>query len=198
MKVEQVPVTGREEKKQLTPQMRALSEFYQALNTRDLELMARNWAQTDEAVMDNPVGGIKRGWEEIRTVYERIFRSAGQYWFEFYGYSYHEAGEIFYIVGRERGEHIRKPLDQMDDEGAGQHSLGADTGRVRLRRMMIEGPIRSHLVRRTRWRHSCGIALSPPASLPFGRVSVGGSVHPMIIDEEVAVEFQRFPPRERR
>lgn len=105
MKVEQVPVTGREQKKQLIPQMRTLSEFYQALNDRDLELMARNWAQTDDAVMDNPVGGIKRGWEEIRTVYEKIFRSAGQYWFEFYDYSYHEAGEIFYVVGRERGEY---------------------------------------------------------------------------------------------
>ena len=67
--------------------------------------MTRNWAQTDEAVMDNPVGGIKRGWEEIRTVYERIFSSSGQYWFEFYDYSYHEAGEIFYVVGRERGEY---------------------------------------------------------------------------------------------
>lgn len=105
MKVEQVSVTGREQKKQLTPQMRALSEFYQALNDRDMELMARNWAQTDEAVMDNPVGGIKRGWEEIRTVYERIFSSHGQYWFEFYDYSYHEAGGVFYVVGRERGEY---------------------------------------------------------------------------------------------
>lgn len=105
MKVEQVPITGREQKEQLTPQMRALSEFYQALNDRDMKLMARNWAQTDEAVMDNPVGGIKRGWEEIKTVYERIFSSSGQYWFEFYDYSYHEAGEIFYVVGRERGEY---------------------------------------------------------------------------------------------
>jgi ketosteroid isomerase-like protein len=68
-----------------------------------MAMMARNWAQADEAVMDNPVGGIKRGWEEIRTVYERIFSSPGQYWFEFYDYSYHEAGEIFYVVGRERG-----------------------------------------------------------------------------------------------
>jgi len=105
MKVEQVPVTGREEKEQLSPQMRALSEFYQALNSRDMELMARNWAQTDDAVMDNPVGGIKRGWGEIRTVYERIFSSTGQYWFEFYDYSCHEAGVTFYVVGRERGDY---------------------------------------------------------------------------------------------
>jgi ketosteroid isomerase-like protein len=100
-----VPVTGREQKQPLAPQMRALSEFYQALNDRDMDLMAQNWAQTDKAVMDNPVGGIKRGWEEIRTVYERIFNGSGHYWFEIHDYSYHEAGEIFYVVGRERGEY---------------------------------------------------------------------------------------------
>jgi len=105
MKIEQKPVTGREQKELLSPQMKALSEFYQALNNRDLGLMARNWAQTDEAIMDNPVGGIKRGWEEISAVYERVFKSSGQYWFEFYDYSYHEAGDIFYVVGRERGEY---------------------------------------------------------------------------------------------
>ncbi len=105
MKVEHIPVTGREEKDQLSPQIRALSDFYQALNGRDMELMARNWAQLDGAVMDNPVGGIKRGWEEIKTVYERIFSSPEQYWFEFYVFTYHEAGEIFYVVGRERGEY---------------------------------------------------------------------------------------------
>jgi ketosteroid isomerase-like protein len=85
--------------------MKALSEFYQALNNRDLGLMSRNWAQTDEAIMDNPVGGIKRGWEEIRSVYEQVFRGSGRFWFEFYDYSYHEAGDIFYAVGRERGEY---------------------------------------------------------------------------------------------
>ncbi len=105
VRVEPVAVTGKEEQTQLTPQMQALSGFYRALNNRDLDLMAQNWAQTDEAVMDNPVGGIKRGWQEIRSVYERIFRSPGQYWFEFYDYSCHEAGEIFYVVGRERGEY---------------------------------------------------------------------------------------------
>ncbi len=105
MKVEHMPITGKEQKQQLTPQLRALSGFYQALNDRNLELMAQNWTSTDEAVMDNPVGGIVRGWKEIKSVYERIFSNPGQYWFEFYDYSYHEAGEIFYVVGRERGEY---------------------------------------------------------------------------------------------
>lgn len=104
MKIEHVPVTGKEEKNELPPPMRALSEFYEALNSRDMEKMAGNWAQTDESVMDNPLGGIKRGWDEIRSVYEQLFGSRAQYYIEFHDYSVHSAGEIFYVVGRERGE----------------------------------------------------------------------------------------------
>lgn len=105
MKIVKEPISGKEQKESLTPQMRALSEFYQALNGRDMDLMAQNWVQTDEAVMDNPVGGIKRGWNAIREVYELVFGGAGTFWFEFYDYSYHESDEIFYVVGRERGEY---------------------------------------------------------------------------------------------
>jgi len=52
MKTEQVPVTGREQAQSLSPQMRALSQFYRALNTRDIELMTETWAHTGEEVMD--------------------------------------------------------------------------------------------------------------------------------------------------
>jgi hypothetical protein len=58
MKVEHMPVTEKEQKNQLNPRVRALSEFYQALNDRDMKLMAPELAQLDEAVMDNPVGSI--------------------------------------------------------------------------------------------------------------------------------------------
>jgi ketosteroid isomerase-like protein len=104
MKLEQVPVTGREKKDHLSAPVRALSEFYEALNDRDLEKMARDWAQSDESVMDNPLGGINRGWEEIRSVYERSFTRPAQYDFEFYDHSLHESDEIFFVVGRERRE----------------------------------------------------------------------------------------------
>jgi ketosteroid isomerase-like protein len=55
-------------------------------------------------VMDNPLGGITRGWEEIRAVYERIFGGRPSVRVEFYDYTIHEAGEMGYAVGRERGE----------------------------------------------------------------------------------------------
>lgn len=105
MQIEHNPVTGHEPESALGPQMKALSGFYRALNNRDIELMSRNWAQTDEAVMDNPVGGIKRGWNEIRTVYAQIFKRPEPFWFEFHDYSFHQAGDVFYVVGRERGEY---------------------------------------------------------------------------------------------
>ena len=54
--------------------------------------------------MDNPLGGIKRGWKEIQSAYERIFKGPAKVYVEFYDYTIHEAGDIFYAVGRERGE----------------------------------------------------------------------------------------------
>jgi ketosteroid isomerase-like protein len=53
--------------------------------------------------MDNPLGGIKRGWEDIRKVYEKIFNGPAEVYVEFYDYTIHESGDIFYAVGRERG-----------------------------------------------------------------------------------------------
>lgn len=105
----QAPVTGREyggdqQDALQGDAMQALAQFYHALNARDLELMQSNWANTDEAAMDNPLGGIKRGWNEIRTTYEKLFSSKGTYRFEFYDYTLHQTGDLFYVVGRERGE----------------------------------------------------------------------------------------------
>lgn len=104
MNTEQTPITGNENKPDLAQPVKALSNFYEAFNNRDLVKMAENWAQTDEIAMDNPVGGIKRGWEEIKAVYERIFNGKAKVCVEFYDYTIHQHGEVFYAVGRERGE----------------------------------------------------------------------------------------------
>ncbi|MCL5059348.1 MAG: nuclear transport factor 2 family protein [Candidatus Thermoplasmatota archaeon] len=81
----------------------ALEQFYAAFNGRDLALMADNWAQTDEIALDNPLGGIRRGWTEIRPLYERVFSGPAAVYVEFYDYSLHLGQELFYAVGRERG-----------------------------------------------------------------------------------------------
>ena len=104
MKAVQKPISGEEEKETLTPPVEALSNFYEAFNNRDLEKMARNWAQTDDISMDNPLGGITRGWSEIKAVYGQIFRGPAKVKVEFFDYALHQTEEIFYAVGRERGE----------------------------------------------------------------------------------------------
>ena len=106
-------ITGREPQSNLAEPLQALAQFYRALNARDMSLMEQNWDNTDQAAMDNPLGGIKRGWAEIKPVYERLFRVDGSYHFEFYDYTLHRFGDVFYVVGRERGQ-VSKPGTELD------------------------------------------------------------------------------------
>ena len=82
---------------------KALVEFYDAFNHRKLKVMSNNWANTPDIAMDNPLGGIMRGWENISGVYERIFNGQAIVYVEYYDYTIHELGDTFYAVGRERG-----------------------------------------------------------------------------------------------
>ncbi len=106
MSSEQKAITGNEDKFELSSAQKALSEFYKAFNFKDIEKISNNWAQSDETAMDNPLGGIKRGWQEIKSVYEKIFNGPAKVYVEFYDYTIHEGTDIFYAVGRERGKFI--------------------------------------------------------------------------------------------
>lgn len=64
--------------------------------------MRENWA-LEECVLDNPLGGIRRGWAEIGPLYERLFNGPSKVYVEFYDYTLHVGGEIFCAAGRERG-----------------------------------------------------------------------------------------------
>jgi ketosteroid isomerase-like protein len=99
----QEPVTGHEKIPESASPLAALSQFYRALNGRDMALMEQNWHGGDDAAMDNPLGGIKRGWAEIRAVYERLFAVGDRYHFEFHDYTLQRYGEVFIAIGRERG-----------------------------------------------------------------------------------------------
>ena len=109
----QEPVTGQEEIADLLQPRCALTQFYRALNCRDLALMEQNWADSEEAAMDNPLGGIKRGWPEIRSVYERLFETPWTYSFEFWAYTEHRAADVYWVVGRERG-YLARDDDRLD------------------------------------------------------------------------------------
>jgi ketosteroid isomerase-like protein len=96
-------VTGNEPNNDSHDPAQALSRFYAALNARDLTAMQTNWSSDAEAAMDNPLGGIRRGWTEIGPTYEKLFASEGTFHFEFYEYSVHQTADVFFVIGRERG-----------------------------------------------------------------------------------------------
>lgn len=98
----QTPVTG-EESKFDNKMHEVLVQFYAAFNGRDFELMKKNWLNNEEIAMDNPLGGIKRGWEEIKTIYSRIFTGQTKVYVEFYDYTIVSMDGGFVAIGRERG-----------------------------------------------------------------------------------------------
>jgi ketosteroid isomerase-like protein len=99
----QTAITGKEDLGDLSRPEQALAQFYRALNSRDSKTMQQNWDNSVEAAMDNPLGGIRRGWDQIKEVYARLFQTAAEYQFEFWDFTLHIAGDVFWAVGRERG-----------------------------------------------------------------------------------------------
>jgi len=83
--------------------LEALNQFYKAFNHKDIKLMQKNWMNDSSIAMDNPLGGIKRGWKEIQTVYERIFSGPTEVYVEFYDFTIIDLDGGFCAVGRERG-----------------------------------------------------------------------------------------------
>ena len=104
MKTTTLPITGRDDYVNLATPLGALTSFYTAFNDRNFGLMQANWLQTEEASMSNPLGGVKRGWYEIESVYKKIFTGPANVYVEFYDYSIHADDSMFVAVGRERGE----------------------------------------------------------------------------------------------
>lgn len=86
-----------------TKVFKALHQFYEAFNGREFELMEQNWFNSDEVAMDNPLGGIKRGWDELEVTYQRIFSGQAEVYVEFYDYSVVMLDGGFCAIGRERG-----------------------------------------------------------------------------------------------
>lgn len=99
----QEAITGKEDQAQVTSPYQALVQFYCAFNSGNMQMMSDNWAPSDDIAMDNPLGGIKRGWSEIQSVYARIFNGPAEVYVEYFDYTIHETAQMFYAVGRERG-----------------------------------------------------------------------------------------------
>jgi len=105
MKIYSEAITGREESL-INDEQSALVEFYRAFNTQNIALMQENWS-AENGIMDNPLGGILRGWEEIEKVYHKIFFAQAEVYVEFYDYTLQKRSEMFFATGRERGYIIK-------------------------------------------------------------------------------------------
>lgn len=101
--INSTPITGKERHQGLSTPIEALSTFYAAFNERDLSLMRQVWLADDEPSMDNPIGGIRRGWPEIEQGYQKLFGGEARVHVEFYDYTEQVFGDVAVFVGRERG-----------------------------------------------------------------------------------------------
>jgi ketosteroid isomerase-like protein len=103
MKPIQEPITGKEDLGDLSQPQEALAQFYKAFNSRDLAMIDANFAASDEVAIDNPLGGIRRGADMPHKMYEAVFKSPADVHVEFWDYTIHRVGDVFWAVGRERG-----------------------------------------------------------------------------------------------
>jgi hypothetical protein len=95
-------ITGREVRDG-NDAINALIGFYRAFNARDLEGLEGNWEQGDAPSMDNPMGGIRRGWPSIRDGYLKLFAGPAVVQVTFHDFT-SQGGEDWHLfVGREIG-----------------------------------------------------------------------------------------------
>ena len=128
MKIYTEVITGKETEI-LTPEHEVLIEFYKAFNTQNIELMEQNWSVSN-GIMNNPLGGILRGWENIQEVYKKIFFGEAEVYVEFYDYSIHKQEDMFFAAGRERG-YILKNGKKIELDIRTSRIYGKENGRYK-------------------------------------------------------------------
>ena len=82
----------------------ALIAFYGAFNRGDIDALSRNWMPDDAPSMNNPIGGIRRGWPSIREGYARLFDGPANVRVEFFDIASLGGDDWHLFAGRERGE----------------------------------------------------------------------------------------------
>jgi ketosteroid isomerase-like protein len=85
----------------------ALECFYFAFNRRSADAVAAAWAQGPLISLSNPLGGVMRGLDDIRTLYQRIFSGPARVWVEFYDVVEYAGHDTVVFAGRERGKFTR-------------------------------------------------------------------------------------------
>ncbi|MEW6324383.1 MAG: nuclear transport factor 2 family protein [Nitrospirota bacterium] len=87
---------------------RALLEtFYYAFNHRDTNVFRQVWAEHELIQLNNPLGGILRGYEPIAALYQRIFTGPATVRVELADIVECQSGEMVVFAGRETGEFVK-------------------------------------------------------------------------------------------
>lgn len=81
-----------------------IESFYYAFNHGDLEVLNKVWADHELIQLNNPLGGILRGYEAIATLYGRVFAGPASVWVEFSDIVEFQTDEMIVFAGRESGE----------------------------------------------------------------------------------------------
>ncbi|MEQ1559688.1 MAG: nuclear transport factor 2 family protein [Methyloglobulus sp.] len=81
-----------------------VESFYYAFNHRDLIVLKQVWAEHDLIQLNNPLGGILRGYEPIAALYSRVFSGTASVWVELDDIVEFETENMIVFAGREYGE----------------------------------------------------------------------------------------------
>ena len=106
-------ITGREAQSGRGDALDALIALYKAFNARDLDGLAANWEQGDAPSMDNPMGGIRRGWQSISEGYLKLFGGPAIVQVTFHDFTCQGGDDWHLFVGREVGT-CTAPHQKMD------------------------------------------------------------------------------------
>ena len=106
-------ITGTETQASDGSPLDALIDFYRSFNARDLDGLAANWADGDTPSMDNPIGGIRRGWPAIREGYSKLFDGPANVQVAFHDFTSQGGGDWHLFVGLERGV-CKTPMVNLD------------------------------------------------------------------------------------
>lgn len=82
----------------------ALESFYYAFNHQSIDVFKKVWLNHPLVQLNNPLGGIMRGMEDISNLYENIFNGSAQVWVEFYDIAEYLDNHFAVFAGKERGE----------------------------------------------------------------------------------------------
>lgn len=84
---------------------RALVEsFYYAFNQRDMGIFYQVWANSELIQLNNPLGGILRGYEPIANLYKGIFAGSASVWVALSDIVEFQTDNMVVFAGRETGE----------------------------------------------------------------------------------------------